>query len=163
MPTIDDFQNNLNRRPLVELIASNFQDEIPFDGSLLTTNDEDEFHPSTLMHSGGRLMVVFAKQPANPVLDNEEIHFIYTDTAREEFQTAVSWETSYNLSNIVGVSMDEMSDGNVLVLWMEWKSGTYYIERRIITETGTLVSSGNVTSFADTEGDASGITTLRIR
>ncbi|MHA2010690.1 MAG: hypothetical protein ACW980_25560 [Promethearchaeota archaeon] len=140
MPTIDDFQNNLNRRPLVELIASNFQDEIPFDGSLLTTNDEDEFHPSTLMHSGGRLMVVFAKQPAN-----------------------VSWETSYNLSNIVGVSMDEMSDGNVLVLWMEWKSGTYYIERRIITETGTLVSSGNVTSFADTEGDASGITTLRIR
>ena len=37
MPTIEDFQKNLSRRPLVELIASTFQEDIPFDGSILNT------------------------------------------------------------------------------------------------------------------------------
>lgn len=164
MTTIDDFQNNLNRRPLVELISSNFVQEIPFAGKRLTTNDEWESHPSTLMHSSGRLIVVFSKLGIvdSSGTDNQEVHYYFTDTDRNEFQSPVTWETTNALSDVRGIDLEEMADGNVLITWIEYLSSHFYFRRRIVAQTGTLVSEGAVADWADTDGDVHGVTMLRI-
>ncbi len=162
MPTIDDFQQNLNRRPLVEILATTFQEDIPFDGQLLTTNEEDETHPSSIVHSSGRLIVVYAKEPVDPVTQNKQIHYKFTDTDREQFGDAVTWETTVNLSSIGGVSLTELKNGNVGIIWFEFLSGNYYLQRRIVQADGTLVSTAQIDTWADTLGHVSGPTVLRL-
>ncbi len=67
MGSVDDFQKNLSRRPIVEIMAGSSQDSIPFDGKFLTNNSEDENHPSTIVHSSGRVLAVVKKEPFDAV------------------------------------------------------------------------------------------------
>jgi hypothetical protein len=163
MPTIDDFQKNLNRRPLVEIISSNFLNDIPFDGQFLTTNDEDETHPGVIIHSSGRLMLVFVRASTDTALYPAEIHYKYTDTVRNEFQPVVTWEAvSGNTSTIESISLVEMGDTNVAVIWAEHDGTNYHRRYRIITEVGVLVSQGEIQQWADTLGDFHSSNVIRL-
>lgn len=162
MPTIDDYQLNLNRRPLVEIISSNFQDDIPFDGQLLTTNEENEKHPASIMHSSGRMMVVYTKAPVNADLQNAELHFRYTDVDRNEFQTVVTWETLASLTTVEAVTLVEMLNGNVAVHWIEYGGGKYYRKYRIVTEVGVLVTQGEINNWTTALGNYGGTHIIRL-
>lgn len=161
MTTIDDFQTNLNRRPLVELISSSLQADIPFDGVFLNSNDENETHPSSIVHSTGRILTVFIRDRTLSV-DNQEIHFKFTDVNRTEFQTVITWESAQVLSDIEGVSLTELKNGNVGVIWLEYSGGKYFLKYRIVDEVGILVTQGEVDNWTADQGNASGPAVLHL-
>ena len=165
MPTIDDFQKNLSRRPLVELIASTFQEDIPFDGQFLTQDDENETHPVSMIHSDGRMITVFKRIPDNPILDNELFIMKITDPDRQEFQaTEITWETKITLSEIKFLAITELYNGNIAVLWWEYKNGSpdWWNYARIMDSQGNFDSEVLIDSWNDTETDVTGLAILRM-
>jgi hypothetical protein len=57
--TLAAAQDNVSRRPLVEILSSSPTADIPFDGQKLTTESTAETAPNAITHSSGRLCVVY--------------------------------------------------------------------------------------------------------
>ena len=165
MPTIEDFQKNLSRRPLVEIIASTFQNDIPFDGVLLTQDEENETHPVSIIHSNGRMITAFKRIPDNPTLDNELFIMKITDINRQEFQaTEIEWETKVTLSEIKRLAIIELYDGRIAVLWWEYKNGSpdWWNYARIMDSEGNFDSEVLIDSWNDTETDVTGLAIFKM-
>lgn len=159
MVTVNDFQKNLNRRPIVEIISGSFQNDIPFDGEIITDETDDESLPFTIMHSSGRLLLVYLLETSS---GNDEIHYKYTDTSREQF-SSVSWQTFNTNAVVEDLSMTELKNGNVGIMWLEFKSGTYYLRIRIVQEDGIFVSESEMFNVVAAQGDYIGANTLRLQ
>ena len=56
-------QENPSRRPLVEIISSQRSDDIPFDGTFLTSETFNEFGVNLIPHSSGRLCIAYCYGP----------------------------------------------------------------------------------------------------
>ena len=56
-------QENPSRRPLVEIISSQRSDDIPFDGTFLTSETFSEFGVNLIPHSSGRLCIAYCYGP----------------------------------------------------------------------------------------------------
>lgn len=119
-----------NRKPLCRISSLENADPIPFDGELLSTSMVNEQHPDAKMHSTGRLFVAFAVGSGSSYV----IRFGYTDTARTFFTYV---DLAVAASRVVGeVSVCEMADGYVGLIWEESYGGTRSIKYRKITVTG---------------------------
>lgn len=161
MTTIDDFQKNLSRRPLIELTSGGFANDIPFDGEILTSETDNEFQPHQIIHSSGRLLLLYGE--ADTVSGERTFHFKYTDTTRLEFVGETTWTVINSGATLKGISMTEMKDGNVAVMWNEWLTNTHYFYARIVDSVGTLVQNNLMFSSVTTEDYYSAPTVLRLQ
>ncbi len=145
MVTINDFQHNTNRRPLVELISSSFVQDIPFDGKLLTTETQDETHSTSITHSSGRILMAYAQVEA---VGNQEIHYKFSDIDRQEFSEVV-WSISSSTRTVEGISITELNNGDIGIVWLENDNDTtYYLQRKTMTVLGVELTTGLIGSWA---------------
>lgn len=139
-------QNGQKRHPLCEIISDTTVAAIPFDGSLLTTGTTDETDPNSITHSSGRISAVYIE-------DGNKIHYVYTNTERSEFTNVIA-NTSPGTVN--GVTLCELSDGNIGIAWIETYSGNYRLRSMIVSPVGDEVSSVQTIATWATSGGYSG-------
>lgn len=146
--TLSAAQDSASRHPLVEVVSAQKGDDIPFDGTFLTPETFNEYSPSVIAHSSGRLCLAYTYGP-----DADEdcgIKYVYTDTDRTVFNT-VTIELYTNLAyEMQSVSICEMSDGNVGIVCMvdDSSANVYRILRSIVTVTGTAVSNAEIANWS---------------
>lgn len=119
-----------NRRPRCRIVSAENVDPIPFVGELLSTATPNEQYPAVRAHSTGRLFVAFAVDAGG----TDVLRYGYTDADRTFF-TYVDFTLS--ASRTCGeVSVCEMADTYVGLVWEENYGGTRTIKYRKITVTG---------------------------
>lgn len=136
-PVLASAQNNQNRKPIIDLVAKAFKDDIPFDGQFLTTASLNEQNPVTIMHSTGRLLVAYQ-------YDSTKIKYVYTDVSRTEF-TFVEFNIG---SPIQDLAMVELADHNIGIVYFVNSGGNYFLYRKIISILGVEISTVQMASWA---------------
>jgi hypothetical protein len=132
-------QDSQSRRPIVEIVSAAGSADIPFDGQYLTTQTLDESSPTIIAHSSGRMIQAYA-------FDGHHIKFVYTDTLRTVFTTV---DIDLGAGNTIrGLSICELTNGNVGMVYTRLNTGTDYLDRRVVTVTGTAVSNGSIANWA---------------
>jgi len=127
--TLASSQELLSRHPIVEIISSQFIDDIPFDGSFLTSETRDEKRPNAIMHSSGRIFLAYIFDSGQGFSDTRpnSIKFAYTDTERR----ALSFST-YQLESgwgpILDLSLCELANGNIGIIFIT----TYLSYRKLM-------------------------------
>lgn len=139
-------QSNASRYPIAEIISQQREDDIPFDGTLLTSETFDEYGVNMVATSSGSLVMAYIYHSTL----TSGIKFVYTDTARMTFTTVDLPLYTYSLSEIIGVSICEMTDGNIgMVLLVDNKSSHLYrLIRRIYTPAGVAVSDAEIANWS---------------
>lgn len=129
-------QDYTSRKPLINLIAGQKLTDIPFDGTFLTGSSAEETEPVSLTLADGRILVCY-----NYAFDTDTgFKFYISDSDRTYFETNFFVPISVNLS---GASIEQLDNGNIGIVYLE--SGTSkYIKYRIVTLTGSIVSSGTI-------------------
>lgn len=127
--TLATAQAAQSRRPLCRIVSKENVDPIPFVGELLSTATPNEQFPAVKVHSTGRLFTAFMVDGSGDTL-----RYGYTDAARTYF----TWVDFALGGAAVGeeVSICEMADAYVGLVWEETSAGTRYIKYRKITVTG---------------------------
>lgn len=133
-PILAAAQGNQSRRPLCKILSCENVEPIPFDGDFLSTSTINEQHPEAKVHSTGRLFVAFMVGPDNPYA-HYHIRYGYTDAERTFF-TYVDFESLGGYHTGGEVSVCELADSRVGIVWTETYGTTRYIKYRIITVTG---------------------------
>lgn len=146
-PTLAWAQDQKSRHPRVEIKSREKVADIPFDGQALTLESYSEFSPALLAHSSGRLILAYYYGP--DALGKGGIKFVYTDTSRLEFLQGHTDQfpnpaASYTFG---GISMCELTGGNIGVVYGFYIASYYYLWRRIITPTGVNVSAAEIANF----------------
>ena len=121
-------QDSQSRNPLVEIISDQWTGSIPFDGQFLTSETTDEQKPNVIMHSSGRLCLVY-------ILGTTKIKYVYTDTERTEFILK-----EFAFDSLQAVSLCEMVDGNIGIIFIT--GGTdRQLRYMILSPTGDIVTA----------------------
>ncbi len=136
-PKLKTAQDGILHNPIIEILSSQWTNDIPFDGQFLD-GISNETDPSVIVHSSGRLCLIY--------ILNGYLHYVYTDTDRTEFNH-VSF-TDYNVMK--NVSLCELTDGNIGIFYCYQSSGNYYVRYKIISVTGTQLFDGAIFNQADT-------------
>ncbi|OPY15250.1 MAG: hypothetical protein A4E66_00169 [Syntrophus sp. PtaB.Bin001] len=125
-------QDSQTRKPICKIVSKENVDPIPFDGELLSTGTLNEQYPQARSHSTGRLFMAFMVGPDSG--HDYVLRYGYTDSSRTYF-TYVDFPLA---DNHVGgeVSVYELADSYVDLIWEETYLGTRYIKYRKITVTG---------------------------
>ncbi len=144
-PTLAAAQVLQSRHPLAEIISSPQVPDIPFDGTRLTGEAFDEYGPSVIAHSTGRLILAYIADTDT----RSQIKFVYTDTDRTAFSTVTLDLYSLVSSQIEAVSICEMTGGNIgMVLLVHHKSGhVYRLARRVYTPVGVAVGNSEIANW----------------
>ena len=138
-PVFAAAQASVTRRPLVEILSSQFVADIPFDGQTLTSETTAEQSPNLIRHSTGRLALVYS-------YSTNVIKYVYTDLNRTAFTSvALAIPGGHTL---LETSICELTGGNVGIVYRTSYSGTHYLKYKTITVTGTAVASGDIVSFS---------------
>lgn len=145
-PVLATAQDSQSRHPLVEIVSAQRGNDIPFDGSFLTSETFNEYAPAMIAHSSGRIVLAYVYYDGT----KSGIKFVYTDTARTEFTTVTLDLYTYTASEIKSVSLCEMTGGDIgMILLVEDKgSSLYRLARRIYTATGTAVSNAEIANWS---------------
>ena len=131
--TLAAAQSSQDRRPLCKIVSHENVNPIPFDGELLSTSTDDEQHASASTHSTGRLFVAFAVDTGT----TDTIRYGYTDTARTFFSYV---DFALLTGRVAGeVSVVELADNTVGLVWEENASGTRSVKYRVLTVEGVDV------------------------
>lgn len=133
-PTLQTAQDGQAHNPIIEIKASQWTDDIPFDGQILKDTVENERNPNTIMHSSGRLCAVHIYQSS----DKWYIRYAYTDTNRSTF-SFVNFTSYYN---VVDVSICELVGGNIGIIYRYDSGG--YVRYKTLSVTGTQIADGTV-------------------
>lgn len=141
-------QDNHSRRPIVEIISAQKGDDIPFDGTFLTPETFNEYSPSVIAHSSGRLCLAYCYGP-----DADEdcgIKYVYTDTDRTVFNTVTIELYTNFLNKMKSVSICEMTDGNIGIVALvdSVTNHVYRLVRMILTVEGVTVSSAEIANWS---------------
>jgi hypothetical protein len=123
-------QNNISRKPRINLVSSQAVDDIPFDGTFLTSDTHNETQPFCLYHSTGRMIVFYQYRESN--LDWGMKVYI-TNVARTTFEKTVTINIDYSTGNLYGITAEELSNTNIGILYFEKSDTTRYLKYRIIT------------------------------
>lgn len=134
------------RKPLVDIYAKGAVSEIPFLGSLLTTETINEKKSSVINHSSGRMCLVYYFGP-DSTAPYYSIKYVYSDIGRTYFTTVAFSNTNYD---ILGIDLCELANGNIGIVWIENNTGThqYQLKRKIITVEGAEVSAAAINSWS---------------
>lgn len=125
-------QESQTRSPLCRILSCENVDAIPFNGEFLSTATVNEQHPAVAIHSTDRLFGAYAVGPDNT--NHYYLRYIYTDTDRTYF-TVVDFDLgAYHVAGEVSVC--ELADGSIGLIWIETASGTTYVKYRNITVAG---------------------------
>lgn len=116
------------RHPLCRVFSCENVPSIPFDGDLLTSLTVNEQYPHWRAHSTNRLYGAYSISPRT-------IRYGYTDTDRSQFTFVDFVLTSATLGE---VSVCEMGDTNILLVWEETLVGTRYVKYKIISVDGAI-------------------------
>lgn len=141
-------QDSQSRHPLCEIISAQKGDDIPFDGTYLTPETFNEYSPSVIAHSSGRLCKAYCY---GPDADNDcGMKYVYTDTDRTVFNTVTIELYTNSAYQMKSVSICEMSDGNIGIVCMvdDMSHHKYRILRRIVTVEGAVVSSAEIANWS---------------
>lgn len=146
--TLATAQSYIGRKPLVEIVSAQRGDDIPFDGQLLTTETFNEYSPSVIAHSSGRLALAYVYGPDGD--GHCGIKYVYTDASRTEFTTVTIKLYLASAYVMKSVSICEMSDGNIgiIALVNDGVAHVYRLLRRIITVTGEAVSNAEIANWS---------------
>jgi hypothetical protein len=126
-------QNSTSRRPLVEILSNKAYPDIPFYGQRFSASDNDDRFPSALQHSSGRMVVIMNR----PDGYSGDICMVYSNTEQTEwFEATLSTERS---QTIYGISTVEMTNGNILVIWLGYYSSYWRVYSMIVSATGTVI------------------------
>jgi len=141
-------QDNPSRHPLVEITSSQRSEDIPFDGTFLTSETFNEYGANIIPHSSGRLCIAYCYGPDG---DGDcGIKYVYTDPDRREF-TPVTIELYTDTSRvIVSVSICELTGGNIGLVYLvnDTVSHLYRLMRRIVTVKGAVVGNAEIASWS---------------
>lgn len=139
-PTLQTAQNGQSHHPIVEILSSQWTEEIPFDGQFLTTTSTNEEKPNFSVHSSGRLIGVYK-------LGDSQIKYVYTDTIRQSFSYA-TFNLPPGLGTILGVSVCELSNGNIGIIYIYSYGSNYYLRYKTITVDGTSIAENAIANWA---------------
>jgi hypothetical protein len=135
-------QDEQSRKPIVEIVSSPSRSDIPFDGQFLTAETFQEYDPSVISHSSGRMVIAYVYYQGT----TSGIKLVRTDAERTEFFTTTLPLYTYIQNEIKSVSICEMTNGHIgMVLLVHNKtSSRYYLVRRIYTVEGAAVSDADI-------------------
>lgn len=150
-PTLAAVQDSASRRPLVEIKSQERVADIPFNGQRLTAEAFKEFAPSVpIVHSTGRLCLAYSYGPDGTVAPGNDsgIKYVYTDASRSEFFEVTIPLSRSTVSQVIGISICEITGGNIGLVYLVQSSSMYYLNRRVITVTGAAVSHAEIASWS---------------
>ncbi|TFH33116.1 MAG: hypothetical protein E4G97_01325 [Deltaproteobacteria bacterium] len=124
-------QDNISRRPLIEITSSSPVADIPFDGQKLTSETTAETAPNAITHSSGRLCVVYTFGSGV----SAQLKYVYTDTDRSTFSFA-----TVAAAYLLDASLCEMGDGNIEIVCLTKDGTNYYLKTLILSPTGSVAS-----------------------
>lgn len=137
-PTLQTAQDSQSSHPICRIISSSPINDIPFDGSYLTAETQNEFAPNTIMTSTGRMITVYIE---SGVTYDRYIAFQYTDTAREGF-TKIQYDQGTNV-DILSCAICELSTGNIGLIWIETYLGNYRLRYMVVTPLGVVITAAS--------------------
>lgn len=128
--TLAAAQDDQYRRPLVEIMSLQNGADIPFDGTLLTTESFLEYAPAIMAHSTGRLIIAYVWQNGGAY----GIKYVWTDTARQTFSFYTFTESdTFSITGMRGLSLVELADGSVGIVYMlDEGTSKYHLIRRVV-------------------------------
>lgn len=137
-------QDSSCHHPIIEILSSQNNPDIPFDGQELFTEATSKNTPHVIIHSTGRLCGVARYASAVP---QDYIRYFYSDTDRIETQFVDISAGSGNTIN--DLSLCELTNGNIGVIYKYTNGSTAYINYKILSVIGAVVSAGaNIMSLA---------------
>lgn len=129
-------QDSQSRKPLCRILSKENAASIPFDGAFLNNSSAiNEQHPSAVVHSTGRLFVAFM---VGPSAGNYTLRYGYTDVDQTYYTYVDFTLSAFRVGGEVTVC--ELADGNVGLIWAETYAGTRTVKYRKITVTGADLS-----------------------
>ncbi|NPU85557.1 MAG: hypothetical protein HPY65_13855 [Syntrophaceae bacterium] len=143
--TLQANQDGNRRSPLVEILSVDPAGSIPMDGATLTTETINEFSPAVLVHSLGRLAGCYIFGPGEGSVYT--LKYFFTDTGKTTFSIIdLELTGSPYVTVIKSVSICEMANGNVGIVWLEDDQSNHFyrIKYQIVTVTGTKVANGEI-------------------
>ncbi|MFW6001810.1 MAG: sialidase family protein [archaeon] len=126
-------QNNLSRKPIVNLTSNSIVPSVPFDGNLLT-NYNNETEPNIINYSSGRLCLV--------TLYDNNIRYTYTNESRTEFNY-VDYDLGIG-NDPTYADLCEMANGNICIIYKYNNEAKY----KIISVDGEEIDNGDL-GFTD--------------
>ena len=135
-PILVAAQDSQSRHPLCKILSCEATPSIPFAGQRVDSSPLNEQHPAAVIHSSGRLIVAFASGPGYPNVFYAIIYG-YTDVNRT-FWTYVTFPLS--ATGVGDVSLCELSDGTVGIVWAQTSGGTTSVQYHVIQVTGEELS-----------------------
>lgn len=127
-PILASVQTSQSRNPRIEIISSQAQADIPFDGQFLTTETTDEKSPNLILHSSGRLCPTY-------LYGTNKIKYVYTSDDRTIFNFAV---LSIPIGHTIHeAALCEMEDGNIGILYRTSSGTNSYIRYKILSVDGS--------------------------
>ncbi len=141
-PKLKTAQDGILHNPIIEILSSQWTNDIPFDGQFLD-GISNETDPSVIVHSSGRLCLIYILNGGG---GTKYLHYVYTDTNRTEF-THVNF-TDYN--GMKDVSLCELTNGDIGIIYRYESGGNYYVRYKIISVTGTQLFDGAIFNQANT-------------
>ena len=152
-PTLLTAMQDMERRPLVEIISKEDDSSIPFDGAFLDNSIELQKSPCAILHSSGRILhaIFYGTSGVN----GSHIRFRYSDTERTVF-TVVDLLVDISTTSIgVDLAMVEMADGNVgIVFSVAINAGALAFNTMIVTDTGIVVTAPVANNYKFFGGNA---------
>lgn len=133
-PTLAAAQDSQSRHPILEIISSKMTEDIPFLGNRLTDSSSNETHSNMVMHSTGRVEVIYRT--------SGHLYLAYTDEAKTSFSYVDLPLGSFGTP--VEATICELANGNIGIIFI---TATKLVEM-VVSPTGTVVTAATeVASF----------------
>ncbi len=128
-PTLATAQDSFDRQPIIELLSTQIEDAIPFNGNYFNEYTAAESGTSLLAGSSGALFCSFIR--------NNVVYFMYTDTDRNTWSEVVAYTpVSYTVTE---TSVVELTNGRIAVVFIEYTGTTYRLSYIEVDVTGSVV------------------------
>lgn len=142
--TLKAAQDGQSHHIILDIVSEPIIADIPFVGYLLTDETTNEHEPNVIMHSSGRLNLIYT-------FGTNSFKFVYTDLERTQF-----YFVTINYSDIgMGIaetaleaSICELSDGNIGMIFISCTVSNYYLKRVILTNIGSIQSYATIASYS---------------
>ena len=127
-------QDEQIRQPLMELVSSQFIEDIPFDGQYFNSSTTKEEHPSMIALSNGRLANVFIRPGG-------KIYLIYSDTDKIEWNEILLKDET---GEVYHVSICEISTNVIGIFYVQYSSSTYRLKYMLVSDVGVVNTDGTI-------------------
>ena len=145
-PTLQTVQDGFERKPIIELISTQIDNAIPFEGQYFNTYTDNETGQDIINTTTGQIFTSSIRTNGN----YRDLILNYTDTGRIFF-TEVNIQTSPSNKLYLETCLFEIANGNIVILYTYLYSSKYYIDEIIVDKTGVIVSAASNIFTSDTD------------